>query len=38
MTCMLVEIGQKFRTHLGDFEVKVMVIEIFCQSFWLKIL
>ena len=33
---MLVEIGQKFRTHLGDFEVKVMNIEIFLSKFLVK--
>ena len=26
------------KTHLGDFEVKVMDIEILCLSFWLKFL
>ena len=27
-----------FMTHLGDLEVKVTDLEIFCESFWLKFL
>ena len=39
--CMLVDIGLKFyavpsRPTLGDLEVKVTDLEIFCLIFWLK--